>query len=416
MAAEEALRLSEARYRVQIEHAPEAIVVYDVDEGRFIEANGNAERLFGRTREELARLDTVALSPPLQPDGRPSTEVRTEQIESALAGGSPVYEWLYRDASGRDIPCEVRLVRLPAAGRRIIRGSIIDITERKRLEELRARAAELEFENRRIQEASRLKSEFIANMSHELRTPLNAMIGFAEVLHDGQVDPRSPQHHEFLRHILTSSRHLLELISDILDLAKIEAGKLELRSEPIRVDSIIEEVCAILRTGAAAKRLKLEVEVDPAVREVVGDPARFKQILYNYLSNAIKFTQDEGRVVVRALAAGPDGFRLEVEDTGIGIAPSDMGRLFAEFQQLDEGRAKRHPGTGLGLALTKRLVEAHGGTVGVASEPGRGSTFHAVLPRRAPGAPAAGPASAGSAGGAGSAASRPRPAASAGAP
>lgn len=260
---------------------------------------------------------------------------------------------------------------------------VLDITERKRLEELRAKSSELENQNRRIQEANRLKSEFLANMSHELRTPLNSIIGFADLLHDGEIPVDSPQHRELLGDILTSGRHLLQLINDILDLAKVEAGKMEFRPEPVELSKITGEVCSVLRTAAASKRIRVHIDVDPEVETVTADPARLKQILYNYLSNALKFTPEGGEVTLRARPEGSRAYRLEVADTGIGIAPSDLGRLFVEFQQLDSSTTRKHAGTGLGLAYTKRLVEAQGGSVGVKSVLGQGSVFFAILPRRA---------------------------------
>jgi len=218
-------------------------------------------------------------------------------------------------------------------------------------------------------------------MSHELRTPLNAIIGFAELMHDGKVGPVSAEHKEFLGDILTSSRHLLQLINDVLDLAKVESGKMEFRPEAVDLARLVGEVRDILRTLMAKKRIRVQDEIDPAVSRVVVDPGKLKQILYNYLSNALKFTPDEGRVTIRVGPEGPETFRLEVEDTGIGIRPEDVGRLFVEFQQLDASTAKKYAGTGLGLALTKRIVEAQGGRVGVQSTPGGGSTFFAILPR-----------------------------------
>ena len=237
-------------------------------------------------------------------------------------------------------------------------------------------------ERRRAEAVTHLKSEFLANMSHELRTPLNAIIGFSELLHDGRVDPTSPQHKEFLGDVLASARHLLQLINDILDMSKIEAGRMEFRPERTSLRALVEEVGAIMRAAVDAKQQHLETDVDPTVGDVTIDPARFKQILYNYVSNAHKFTPSGGRIVVRIRHESPDSFRLEVEDTGIGIAQADIERLFTQFQQLESAGTAKHQGTGLGLALTKRLVEAQGGTVGVRSTPGKGSVFHAVIPCR----------------------------------
>ena len=269
-----------------------------------------------------------------------------------------------------------------------------EISERKLLEDqLRAKNRQLEEQSRRVQEATRLKSEFLANMSHELRTPLNAIIGFAELMHDGKVGPVSPPHQECLHDILTSSRHLLQLINDVLDLSKVEAGKMEFRPEQVDVARVVGEVRDILRGLGAKKRIQLAVEVDPALGQVFIDPGKLKQVLYNYLSNALKFTPDGGTVSVRARALDAETFRLEVEDTGIGIRAEDLARLFAEFQQLDASASKVYAGTGLGLALTKRIVDAQGGRVGVSSTPGQGSVFYAILPRaaRGPAAEAAPP-------------------------
>lgn len=234
-------------------------------------------------------------------------------------------------------------------------------------------------QNVAVQEASRMKSEFLANMSHELRTPLNAIIGFAQLLHDGEVRADMPEFQEFLGDILTSGQHLLQLINDVLDLSKVEAGKFEFHPEAVELGDLVREVLAILRNTAASKGVRVEQHVD-AIAGVELDTARFKQVLYNYVSNALKFTATDGFVKVRITKEGNADFRLEVEDSGVGIEEKDISRLFVEFQQLDAGAAKRHSGTGLGLALTKRLVEAQGGHVGVRSEVGKGSTFFAVLP------------------------------------
>src|SRR5580765_4139662 len=271
---------------------------------------------------------------------------------------------------GTEFPIEISLSPLQTEEGTLVSSAIRDITARKRLES-------------RMQEASRLKTEFLANMSHELRTPLNAIIGFAELMHRGKVGAVSADQEEYLGDILTSSKHLLQLINDVLALAKVESGKMEFRLEPVDLIKLTREVCDIVRGLAASGRLHVDAHVDPEVATVVVDPARVKQILYNYLSNAIKFTPSGGRITIRILPEGPALFRIDVEDTGVGIAADDLGKLFVEFQQLDASAAKQYQGTGLGLALTKRLVEAQGGRVAVSSTPGVGSTFSAIL-RRVP--------------------------------
>ena len=253
--------------------------------------------------------------------------------------------------------------------------------------ELRALLAKTQRQAEELTRAGAYKSQFLANMSHELRTPLNAILGFTQLLHEGEVGPLTDQQRDFLGNVLTSSRHLLRLINDVLDLAKVESGKLDFRPESIDLAQVTGEVGAILRTTASEKQVRVEMAIDPAIGRVVLDPARLKQVLYNYLSNALKFTPAGSVVTVRAVPEGADFFRIEVHDTGDGIQPEELPRLFVEFQQLDAGAAKKHAGTGLGLALTKRIVEAQGGTVGVRSTPGAGSVFHAVLPRRMKGEP-----------------------------
>jgi signal transduction histidine kinase len=259
-------------------------------------------------------------------------------------------------------------------------------TEKQRLEEMQRAVLnileDLDVEKRNAQEANRMKSEFLANMSHELRTPLNAIIGFAKLMAHGKVGPVSPQQREFLEDILTSSNHLLQLINDVLDLAKVEAGKTEFHPEPIELAQIVGEVRNILRAVAAHKQIEIETAIDPACTGLDLDPAKLKQVLYNYLSNALKFTPDNGRVFIRARPEGADMFRIDVEDTGIGIRAEDINRLFSEFRQIDSSASKKYQGTGLGLALTRRIIEAQGGHVGVTSSWGTGSIFFVVLPRQ----------------------------------
>ena len=251
----------------------------------------------------------------------------------------------------------------------------------KEQERIREKNKELEECNRAAQEASRLKSEFLANMSHELRTPLNAVIGFSEFLSDQAPGPLNLKQQECLDHVLTSGRHLLRLINDVLDLAKIEAGKVELFPIELCLPAELEEVCSVARALALEKRITVNLRCEAELERVTLDPQRLKQVLFNLLANAVKFTADGGRIDVVARALDDSRLEICVRDTGIGICQADLPKLFQEFRQLDSGSSRQHEGTGLGLVLAKRLVETQQGTISVESEPGVGSTFGVVLPR-----------------------------------
>jgi PAS domain S-box-containing protein len=345
--------------------------------GNIKEANDGFLQTFGYSRAELlsGEVRWAAMTPP---EWQQLDLVAIEQLRTN--GKTRPWEKEYFHKNGSRIPV---LVGVAALNESETIAFVLDVSERKWLEEIRVRSVELETQNRRIQEASRLKSEFLANMSHELRTPLNSIIGFTELLHDREIEPTSPQYMEFLSDILKSGRHLQRLINDVLDLAKVEAGKIELRPEVVDIKRLITEVAAVLRTVAASKRIQIQTEIAPEIGQASLDPGRFKQILYNYLSNALKFTPEGGTVKVQASSEPGGMFRVSVLDSGIGIAAADLGRLFVEFQQLEAGATKKHGGTGLGLALTKRLVEAQGGSVGVKSVLGQGSEFFAILPLNA---------------------------------
>jgi signal transduction histidine kinase/PAS domain-containing protein len=254
-------------------------------------------------------------------------------------------------------------------------------TQRREQERVRDKNRELEESNRAIQEASRLKSEFLANMSHELRTPLNAIIGFSEFLSDGTAGPITEKQHECLSHVLTSGRHLLRLISDVLDLAKVESGKLDLFPVDFCLREELDEVCSVARALAQEKEIDVSLECDAAPERVTLDAQKLKQVLFNLLANAVKFTDDGGSIRVTARALEGDCLEICVRDSGIGIRQQDLSQLFQEFRQLDTPAGRRHEGTGLGLVLTKRLVESQHGRISVESELGRGSVFRVVLPR-----------------------------------
>jgi PAS domain S-box-containing protein len=251
--------------------------------------------------------------------------------------------------------------------------------------EVQERTRELRAANLELERASRFKSEFLANMSHELRTPLNSILGFAELLEDQQFGPMNERQLRYVHNIWTSGRHLLDLINDILDLSKIEAGKMEIAPQSFALAEGLSAVVAMVRLAATRKQISLTCEIAPQVTTVTADSLRFKQIMYNLLSNAIKFTNGGGRVMVAARVVDGAFVEIAVTDTGIGIRAEDIPKLFQEFTQLDSFLGKQHEGTGLGLALTKRLVELHGGKIWAESlGPGQGATFTFTLPITGP--------------------------------
>jgi PAS domain S-box-containing protein len=281
-------------------------------------------------------------------------------------------------------------------GRFVMSRSVaVEIGERRRAAEMIAQ------KNEALARASEMKSQFLATMSHELRTPLNAIIGFAEVLKDGLTGELTPEQKGFVADIHGSGRHLLSLINDILDLSKVEAGAMKLDSEAIELGPLLQGTLSMVRESAMKRRIALDLSVDPGLPEFAADPRKVKQIVFNLLSNAVKFTPENGRVTISARrvargevglsAAGSRAFELpasdtpefaeiSVADTGIGIARENLDRLFEPFVQIDSSLARQHHGTGLGLALVRRLAELHGGTVGIASTPGHGTAVSVWLP------------------------------------
>jgi len=368
-----ARKIAEAQMRLQstaLEAAANAIVITD-QTGRITWVNPAFSKLTGYSSQEA-----VGQNPRLLKSGMHDKRFYQNLWNTILSGEVWSGEMINRRNDGTFYTEEQSITPVKDGDGKISHFIAIkqDVTGRKQVEQaLRARD---------LAEASnRMKSEFLANMSHELRTPLNAIIGFSQMMQDGRLGPVSEAHKEYLGDVLSSAGHLLRLINDILDLAKVDAGKIEFQPEQVELGKLIGEACDIIRGMAAKKRLQIDVAADPTLVSVFLDPGKLKQVLVNYLSNAVKFTPDHGHILVRAAPHGQEQFRIEVNDTGIGIKADDFGRLFIEFQQLDRSTAKEFPGTGLGLALTKKIVEAQGGRVGVESVVGKGSCFFAILPR-----------------------------------
>ncbi|MBF0342627.1 MAG: response regulator [Nitrospirae bacterium] len=249
--------------------------------------------------------------------------------------------------------------------------------------QIKIRGDEIAQKNLQLEESNRLKSEFLANMSHELRTPLNAIIGFSEVLKDGILGDLTEEQRDYINDIFTSGQHLLSLINDILDLSKIEAGKMTLDLEKVTMASLLENSLSIIKEKAMAHGIRLTLDIQEGIGDIYVDARKTKQVVYNLLSNAVKFTPDKGAVSLTARVISGSGERfleILVQDTGIGMSEEGMKRLFRPFEQIDGTLSRRYEGTGLGLAMVKRLVELHGGTVSVVSQEGKGSCFTVRLP------------------------------------
>ena len=259
--------------------------------------------------------------------------------------------------------------------------AVIAIENVRLFREIQEKSAQLEVANQQLEVANKHKSDFLANMSHELRTPLNAIIGFSEALMDRMFGDLNEKQLEYQKDIHESGKHLLSLINDILDLSKIEAGHMELELSNFHLPTAVSNAVILVRERAMRHGITLGIEIDQRLGEVQADERKVKQILLNLLSNAVKFTPDGGRVDVSA-KLDTDKVEISVKDTGVGIASADQTSLFEEFKQLGNDSSRKAEGTGLGLALTKRLVELHGGQILVDSAVGKGSTFRVLLPAR----------------------------------
>jgi len=378
--AETELRSSEERARLIVDAAYDAFVAIDSDS--VITAwNRQAETVFGWSREEAIgqRLVETIIPPQYRDAHRRGLAHFLATGEGPVLGRAIEITALRR--SGEEFPVELAIWPLRLGDRHSFNAFLRDITERRRAEEelRRAKAA--------AEAANYAKSDFLAKMSHELRTPLNSIIGFSEMLLDQTFGQLNDKQQRYVTNVLTSGQNLLNLINDILDLSKVEAGHMELVLSEVDVGTAFSEVQTIVATLVHKKHLSLELEVEEGLPPLRADLGKFKQVLYNLLSNAIKFTPEGGSIRAAAHRAseidareGGQWIEMSVADTGIGLRPEDQERIFGEFEQVDSGYTRNQEGTGLGLSLSRKLVELHGGWIWVESELGKGSVFRFVLP------------------------------------
>jgi PAS domain S-box-containing protein len=346
-----------------VEASHDAIMEVSLD-GVVRSWNVGAQVMFGYCAEDIIGRPISILIP----QDRPAEAKNI--LEKLQRGECLIYFETVRvrkDGTSMDVSLTVSPIKNDAG--KVVSTSRIarDITENKRFEQS-------------LQDSSRLKSEFLANMSHELRTPLNAIIGFSELLVDEKPGQLNPRQKEYLGDVLNSGRHLLQLINDVLDLSKVEAGKMELSPETFCIKKAIEEVCDIAGAIAQKKEIEIHTEIAAELDRVTLDQQKFKQVLYNLVANGIKFTDPGGRVDIVCSPCDRNHFKLSIQDWGIGIKTEDLRRLFFEFEQLESRPSRRYEGTGLGLALTQKIVERQDGTINVQSEFGKGSTFSVILP------------------------------------
>lgn len=368
----EAKRCSEAeeRYRNLVDNANDAIITTDLD-GKVTSWNRAAEKIFGWTAQEAIGNKLLQLIVPAK------MRIENEHIihNTLLGRVASGIETVYIDKDGTEIDVSVTYSPLYNASHAITGLSCIirDDTERKMAWELRN-------ENLHLELATKAKSVFLTDMSHDLGTPLNAIIGFSELLKYKIPGELNKKQEQYVDNVITSAFRMLDIINDILDLGKAETGKIDLVIEKISVPDTINETTRLVKEKIAKHNVVLKKEFDQKLDFIEADRQRFKQILFNLVSNAVKFSKPEGGIVTITTKKEGDMARISISDTGIGIKEEDMGRLFKTFDQLNLGIASKYGSTGLGLVITKKLVELHGGRIMAASKLGEGSTFTFLLP------------------------------------
>ena len=379
---------SDERFRILFERSSDAHLLLD-DTG-VIDCNDATLRMLRCVRKsEVLGRSSAELSPHRQPDGRLSLVVAAQMLQRARDHGFYRFEWTHQRSDGSVFPVEATLTPVRVNGREVILAVWHDIAERKKVEDA-LRAAKDAAES-----ANRTKSEFMTRMNHELRTPLTAIIGFSRVLLQGKEGPLTPNAQLYAERIRANGMHLLSLINQILDVAKVEAGRMELETETVQVDVLVRDTLAMLEATAHGKGIALRGQVPDSLATIVTDAGKLRQILINLIGNAIKFTNEgEVSVVVEVDPATSEPVSISVRDTGIGIPPDRQQKVFEPFEQGDSSTRREYGGTGLGLSIVKAFAELIGAAIEVESEPGRGTTFTVWLPTSGASSPATVPAAA----------------------
>jgi len=377
--AEEELRTMEQYFRAAFENSGVAIIIADAPDGNIQYINDSVWDFRGKTNARLTGItieEYICSWKEFYPDGRQYKGEEMPLARSIISGEVVVGEEVIvrlddgseRWALANSAPIKDENDEIYAA---IV--AFVDVTERKKAEVIMLEAKTI------AEDINIEKSKFLANMSHELRTPLNAVIGFSEMLASKNFGELNEKQERYVNNISSSGSHLLNLINDILDLSKIEAGKMNFHYKYFKAKSTFNEIESILASISLKKQIHIITNIAPEIDEICADPNKFRQIIYNLLSNALKFTPENGNITINA-SLNVDMIKISVTDTGIGISEEDQKRLFKPFVQIDSSSSREFQGTGLGLSLVKKFIQMHKGTIWLESEVGKGTTFYFEIP------------------------------------
>lgn len=361
-----------ARYKTIVDTAPVGIFVYDANKNKFKDSNKKLLQLLKLQPSEILIKNFLSVSASEQTNGT-SGELNKKYINEVKQDKELTIEWTYKDKDGKDFPCEVHLSRLPSKDGFYIQGYVTDITERKSMEYKLIKV------NNELMLANMAKINFLSTMSHELRTPLNSIIGFANVLKDKEVGPLNLEQEEYCIEIENNGQQLLTIINDILDIAKIDSGTIDIKPSSVNLKLLLEGCVKKIQGFSNAKTKKFSLVYGPGIDNVLLDNLRIEQVVMNLLSNAIKFTGDNGKISMNVNIEDNKIF-IKVQDNGVGIPESKISTIFRAFEQADNSLTRKYNGTGLGLAIVKRIISLHKGDISVISKENEGTCFTIKLP------------------------------------